>query len=95
MSRYIDADKALEDADTIDPKYKTLIEQVKRIINAQPTADVTEVVRCKDCKYWVCALKVHQFLRDELMSQCEINKHYRLGRDFCSYGEREDGDNDE
>lgn len=43
MSRYIDADKALEDADTIDPKYKTLIEQVKRIINAQPSADVVEV----------------------------------------------------
>ena len=43
MSRYIDADRALEDADTIDPKHKTLIEQVKRIINAQPSADVEPV----------------------------------------------------
>lgn len=62
MSRYIDADKALEDADTIDPKYKTLIEQVKRIINAQPSADVVEVVR-KPVKGYEGHYEVDQFGR--------------------------------
>ena len=28
------------------------VENFFEIIDAQPTADVVEVVRCKDCKYW-------------------------------------------
>ena len=87
MSRYIDADKALEDADTIDPKYKTLIEQVKRIINAQPSADVVEVVRCKDCIEYEHSVPY--------CGNCSMTGSIVRGDEFCSYGERKDGDNDE
>lgn len=48
MSRYIDADLAIKDAETIDPKYIKAINSFKSFIYAQPTADVRENVR----GYW-------------------------------------------
>ena len=52
MSRYIDADALIEDLDTVNPVYKEMIEWAKRVVKAQPTADVVKIVRCKDCAYW-------------------------------------------
>ncbi len=53
------------------------------LINWQPTADVVEVVRCRDCKYWQdnnggyphekCAWRDDETPDDD---------------DYCSYGER-------
>ncbi len=53
------------------------------------SADVVEVVRCKDCKHWN---------QDKMISpiQAECEKftnppyiyNYRTKNDFCSYGER-------
>lgn len=54
-------------------------ECIVELINA-PTADVVEVVRCKDCKYW-----------KELLPVCE--RIHRAGwgvNDFCSFGERKE-----
>ena len=43
-----------------------------------PTADVVEVVRCKDCKYHA-----------EFSSKCnKLNLTPMWPNDFCSYGER-------
>lgn len=49
MPRYIDADKA--DVEQISCFYggECHIDDVKEWIDTQPTADVAEVVRCKDC----------------------------------------------
>ena len=54
--------------------------QLKDYINKQPTADVVEVVRCKDCKH-----------SNDDGTICR----YSIGRTvepihFCSYGERKD-----
>lgn len=63
-------------------------------IDAQPTVDAVEVVRCKDCKYW------------EQYNACDGTKPYRYrcmnydgffykrtaSDNFCSYGERRDND---
>lgn len=43
-------------------------------------ADVVEVVRCKDCKYWQ-----HEYDVDFV---CNYHYGYRTSMDFCSYGER-------
>ena len=44
-------------------------------------ADVVEVVRCKDCNYWI-------YWADEKRCSCDLH-HIRTHRDdFCSYGER-------
>ena len=80
MSRYIDADKLLNSLPD-DLSYKA---SVKRVLIQSPTADVVEVVRCKDCAYY----------REET-SYC-LNPHcsssfygHRVrGNHYCSYGER-------
>ena len=50
-------------------------------IDAQPTADAVEVVRCKDCKH-----------KDRMPGQPNIVCWQMHDDDFCSYGERKDGD---
>ena len=59
------------------------MEWARKIVRSAPAADVVEVVRCKDCKYW-----------DGLHS-CDCHKADENGTpifmresDFCSYGER-------
>lgn len=49
------------------------------IIDNIPTADVVEVVRCKDCKYW---------LEQEFKGFCSIHFTKKFANDFCSYGKR-------
>lgn len=44
-----------------------------------PTVDAVEVVRCKDCKYWICAIN-------------DCHSRGMKQNDFCSYGERKDND---
>ena len=76
--RLIDADKARETA-TID--------LVVHHLDRQPTIDAVPVVRCKYCKYL-----------DE-RGACDHDRHshqefavWAEDNDFCSYGERKDGD---
>lgn len=71
MSRYIDADKLIKF--TNNSKDKTIdANDIARF----PTADVVEVVMCKDCKYSL-------FLDG---TECDsINPYY-----YCAWGERRD-----
>ena len=57
------------------------------IVNVAPTVDAVIVTRCKDCKY-----------RTEF-GNCGHPRHHGIlpsayPFDFCSYGERKDGNND-
>ena len=54
------------------------------------TADVVEVVRCKDCKHnpqngGECDRSITHTGRDYV---CEGNTYRYIGIDYCSYGER-------
>lgn len=77
MPRYIDADIA----------HEMLLRGY--VINDVPTADVVEIVRCKDC--------IH---RDPEDKKCDCSFQARGGifpmddNDFCSYGERRKEDVD-
>lgn len=82
MSRYIDADKVKEYilstgfyCDTeADRKYSAeLIDELF------PTADVVEVVRCKDCKYYIEREDGHICANDYL---------YKDSDWFCADGEK-------
>ena len=58
-------------------------------INDMPAADVVEVVRCENCKYWVTRE------RELIAPYCEkigikYDNGYRDFDDFCSYGERKE-----
>lgn len=70
MSRYIDADKLQEEFKKLHGGKRSLL------IDIAPTADVVEVVRCKDCKH----RKKNTF--------CLHNMRYEDDNGFCSYGER-------
>lgn len=50
MSRYIDADVLVKRLYGM-PVYRVTILDVMHFVDDTPTADVVEVVRCKDCKY--------------------------------------------
>lgn len=47
-------------------------------INALPSADAVQIVRCKDCKWYNC----NACFRDDGA------ENHRNSEDFCSYGER-------
>ena len=59
---------------------KRCIEVDDSVPNVATAVDFVEVVRCKDCKHYVCGICIHEFafnlIRDD---------------DYCSYGERSEG----
>ena len=104
MSRYIDADKLLNPDNIIVMQDETGIDEflytytnavkVETILNA-PTADVVEVVRCRDCKH-----NVANWQHDELDigDYTDIVCDYFMtdgmeANDYCSYGERSENEN--
>lgn len=83
MTRYIDVDAIVEEMDRyleqctkvgIVVDGETCFYKVNELLAYAPTADVVEVVRCKDC--------CHIFDGD-----CPITWE-KTDDDFCSYGER-------
>lgn len=80
MARYIDADKLWKDTTT----HFDYCEEYLELIEKQPTADVVEVVRCKDCVYY------ENFLCGRFSAYGDSIEEPEC--DYCSYGERrEDG----
>ncbi len=96
MSRYIDADKlAMHLADyqysipygCIDESAEDMgaymaVGECLKAIDEQPTIDI---VRCKECKWWVVAMDENN--SDEDYLKCNMDK-WPDADDYCSYGER-------
>lgn len=93
MNRYIDAEpleaeqyKGFNRVSETDWQkgYWSGIDEMCDKIKEQPTADVVEVVRCKDCIYrWFNGVNLHTCVRDTANGEPIVN----LG-DFCSYGKK-------
>ena len=84
MAEYINRAELIENLNKFAPEhYNALINQ---LITKQPTADVVEVVRCKDCK----RCHEHRTKRNkQLMRFCmrmDGNEYQVNANDFCSYG---------
>ena len=77
MSRYIDREDLLKNLKQFAPEH--LKPFIVSLIEKQPTADVVEVVRCKDCTEWN---------KDEY--ECSHWYGFRED-DYCSYGARMGG----
>lgn len=84
MGRLIDAEKLKE---FYEP-YKGLdvpCKEVCRRIDNQPTVDAVEVVRCKDCEYFM----------EDIFKRTVCNRTFDMfvmkTNDFCSYGKRKIG----
>lgn len=78
MSRYIDREDLLKNLKQFAPEHLSPL--IVSLIEKQPTADVVEVVRCKDCTEW-----------DKDEYECSHWYGFRED-DYCSYGERMDGE---
>ena len=84
MARYIDAEKAktfFEEIDAGSRAHVTLLTpyEFAEYLDEIPTADVVEVVRCKDCKYF------SEIQHCGVLGFCEPNE-------YGSRGERRKGD---
>lgn len=90
MARYIDVDKAIAHIRGECESYypTTFLAGISATINELnkiPTADVVEVVRCKDCRYWQDNNGGYPH------EECRWGKDETPDADdFCSYGERKD-----
>ena len=80
MSEYIKREDAIEAVSHDGQVFKSVL-----AIEHIPSADVVEVVRCKDCKW----AEVHK--RDNGVF-CEYNECGFEKNDYCSYGERKDNE---
>lgn len=91
MSRYIDADKLIfSRVRIIHPDgtaggWNAVV--MSSVINNAPTADVVEVVRCKDCKYYDDGECGYHSESKEMRTYerwtVDVNED-----DYCSYGKR-------
>lgn len=88
MSRYIDADKLIEQFDKDSKKYDVKdfhMDFITEEIQDAPIADVVEVVRCKDCKYATYDKSIDRY---DCRNWGSDGDEYTEADDFCSYGER-------
>ena len=96
MARYIDMDKIFPNGVFYvceNNPMASLDELINRICNT-PTADVVEVVRCKDCKHFG-KNKIYRANPKLPFSFCEKFHHnITTENDYCSCGERKCEDNE-
>ena len=68
--------------------------EVLQVVEDAPTVDAVEVVRCRDCKWYMPGdlftdiMFCHRLKKDN----GKPAKYNYCADDFCSYGERKDGD---
>ena len=102
--RLIDADEAIINFgfewDDIPPTREEFV----RFLKKQPTVDAVEVVRCRECKHWGDETGKLQGSDGVLFARCKVHNYLIDGRhtgwcstenDFCSYGERKGGGNND
>ena len=82
MSRYIDVEVLIDDLVHNRGFYPAMVASA---IKNTPTADVVEVVRCKDCKSYKTDT---DYCKEYRVGYCEWDNTVKTKMHFCSYGER-------
>lgn len=84
MARYIDTQKVTVPRGFFNKNLG--VPDLLKWLEAQPTADVVPVVRCKDCEHG-------QFMPSCSMYLCRCTGgKLRYADDYCNYGERKGGE---
>ena len=95
--RTIDADKLVDML--YDNEFAALcpLDEVSGVIDACPTVDAVQVVRCKDCKHFKDYGKTSLRIDGKNIKagwchrRARYDEEYRMPPDgFCSYGERKE-----
>ena len=105
MGRLIDIDRLCNDLakrwNIADKKKENLIRAVMAdvvtpIVVSQPTVDAVPVVRCAVCRYFRCNMRGDGTLPNGVDEfECVLGRGGYDPMDFCSEGERKDGDHAE
>lgn len=69
---------------------ETILNQFIDDIDHAPTVDAVEVVRCKDCRHW--SGRKYNVHINGFLPWCGFSALQREANDYCSYGERKDGE---
>ena len=86
---YIERQRAIVDACNSLELYPSEYAKLEDVLNRIPTADVVEVVRCKDCK-WYSELVCGEGKLLGSQGWCnEVMARPMPSNGFCSFGERE------
>lgn len=78
--------------DELTDGYNDGINMAVTVVSALPTVDAVPVVRCKDCKYWKTGEGVNRSKKVKFCTYQIGHKYARHYKDFCSRGERKDGE---
>ena len=100
MKKLIELDAALEGLENLNAisfyeaneHSKEAYMETMDMLKALPTVDAVPVVRCKDCKYWKTGEGVNRSKKVKFCTYQIGHKYARHYKDFCSRGERKDGE---
>ena len=87
--RLIDANALISYMDECskESRFRVYYGYAENFINAAPTVDAVEVVRCRECKFGSWDSEA-----DDAMVCVRTNDGFwRSGNDFCSHGEQKEG----
>lgn len=88
MARLIDADEIPFAETTLVHTGEKIVWIGKHSIDAMPTVDAVQVVRCRDCKY-IYTIGSYPFVVCSCTHNKGLGDNVKLN-DFCSYGERKE-----
>lgn len=93
MSEYIKREDAMAAVDKCRCDTFQRLDGMKGYLTAIPLADVVEVVRCKECKWWNKDENVlNRGICDEWSDFEDGISRYTGVDDYCSYGEEQEHD---
>lgn len=78
------------DLTKMDRIFNTGLRRAMSVLANLPVADAVPVVRCNDCKFWD-----REHISVEGLARCQTGEtgiRYRKAIDFCSRGDRMDGE---
>jgi ribosomal protein S27E len=90
MAEYIEREALVADIDNAVDNAgmgRVIGQTLKRYIKRQPTGDVVEVVRCKDCRHSRVFRKTDRWVDCPYYDESVVSFDH-----FCSYGERKGGE---
>ena len=91
MSKYINADKFKIPKGTVDDITERGVLAIYDLLDIQPSVNVVEIVRCKNCKHY----KGDRCLCEELpILGDDMTEFFPDDDFFCKYGERKETEED-
>lgn len=98
MAEYIDREKLLDDllaAAKHGGMGEIIAQTLMRYVKRQPSADVAQVVRCRDCKFMLPDVHPYVGKAYAVGLKCDLRDDYSICEgDYCSRGVRRGGDPD-